>query len=162
MYKRVLVPVDGSEVAEAIVPFILDVAGPLDLDLILLRVDQPVAPPVVEGSGRGAVHAALAGVEARHAEAEAYLAGLAAELRTKGVRVTTSVRRGEPVTEIIAAARAEDADLIAMSTYGRTGPARLLFGSVAEGVLRHAGIPVFLVKHTQREIARRRRAASVA
>ena len=158
MYKRVLVPVDGSEVAEAIVPFILEIAGPLDLDLVLVRVNEPIAPMAIEGTRRVTIE----DVEGRREEAQAYLVGLAAELRAKGIRATTVVRRGESVAEILAAAREEDADLIAMSTHGRTGPARLLFGSVAEGVLRHAGVPVFLMKHTEREIARRRREASVA
>jgi len=71
--------------------------------------------------------------------------------------VNTRVRRGQPVEQILAAAREEAADLIAMTTHGRTGPARLLFGSVAEGVLRHADIPVFLMRQTEREVARRRR-----
>ena len=158
MYKRVLVPVDGSEVAEAIVPFVLEIAGPLDLDVTLVRVNQPIAPLAIEGTRRFEVE----DIERRREETLAYLAGIAAELRAKGIRVTTIVRRGEPVAEILAAAREEDVDLIAMSTHGRTGPARLLFGSVAEGVLRHAGVPVFLMKHTEREIARRRRAASLA
>jgi nucleotide-binding universal stress UspA family protein len=152
MYKRVLVPVDGSETAEAILPFILEIAGPLDLEIVLLRVHQPTPPMTIEGS----TFLRVEGPEAQ-AACEAYVAGLAAEMRTKGVRVNTRVRRGQPVDEILAAAREEAADLVAMTTHGRTGPARLLFGSVAEGVLRHADIPVFLMRQTEREVARRRR-----
>ena len=48
-----------------------------------------------------------------------------------------------------------------MSTHGRSGPARVVFGSIAEGVLRHAPVPVFLMRQTEREIARRREAAQV-
>ena len=155
MYKRVLVPVDGSEVAEAIVPFILDIAGPLDLDVLLLAVNRPIAPLAVESTR----HLPIEDVERRREEAEAYLAGLATEMRTKGVRVETHVRRGEPVAEILAAATDEKADLIAMTTHGRTGAARLLFGSIAEGVLRHSPVPVFLMRQTEREIARRQRKA---
>jgi nucleotide-binding universal stress UspA family protein len=156
MYKRVLVPVDGSEVAEAIMPFILDIAGPLDLEVILLRVNRPIPPMATEGSR----YVEVEDVTGRREQAEAYLRGLAAEMTTAGVRAETRVRRGEPIDEILAAAREEDADLIAMTTHGRTGPARLLWGSVAEGVLRHAPIPVFLMRQTEREIARRRRAAA--
>jgi nucleotide-binding universal stress UspA family protein len=159
MYKRVLVPVDGSEVAEAIIPFILDIAGPLDLDVVLLRVNRPVPPVVLEASR----HVEVEDVEANLAAAEAYLAGLVAEMQAKGVRATSRVRRGgDAASEILAAARDEQADLIAMSTHGRTGPARLLFGSVAEGVLRHATIPVFLMRQTEREIERRRKATTAA
>jgi len=158
MYKRVLVPVDGSEVAEAILPFILDIAGPLDLDVILLRVNRPIPPTTVEGTR----HIEVENIKARREQAEAYLAGLAAEMQAAGVRAETRVRRGEPLDEILATAREEDVDLIAMTTHGRTGAARLLFGSVAEGVLRHAAIPVFLMRQTEREIARRRRDAAAA
>src|SRR5437762_3381585 len=108
MYKRVLVPVEGSEVAEAIVPFILDIAGPLGLEVVLLQVNRPMPPLAMEGTRK---------------EAEAYLAGLAAEMRVKAVDVDTRIRSGEPVEEILAAVRDEDADLIAMTTHGRTGPA---------------------------------------
>ena len=153
MYKRVLIPVDGSETAEAILPFILEIAGPLDFDIVLLRVTQPAPPMAVEGS----TWVSIDDVELHQEACAAYLAGLAAEMKAKGVRVTTRVRRGWPVDEILAAARDEGADLIAMTTHGRTGPARLLFGSVAEGVLRHADTPVFLMRQTEREIARRRR-----
>ena len=158
MYKRVLIPVDGSEVAESILPFILDIAGPLDLDVVLLRVNRPIPPMVIEGTTRFEVD----DVAVRREEAEAYLGRLAAEMRASGVRVHTRVRRGEPVDEILGAARDEAVDLIAMTTHGRTGPARLLWGSVAEGVLRHAQIPVFLLRQTEREIARRRRDAAAA
>jgi nucleotide-binding universal stress UspA family protein len=156
MYKRVLIPVDGSEVAEAIVPFIIDIAGPLDMDVVLLRVNTPVMPVAIEGSR----HVMLEDIEGRHREALAYLTSLAKEMETKGLRVETVVRRGEPASEILNAARLVSADLIAMTTHGRTGPARLLFGSVAEGVLRQADIPVFLMRQTERDVAKRHRAAT--
>jgi nucleotide-binding universal stress UspA family protein len=87
--------------------------------------------------------------------AEEYLAPLAVELRKKGVRVTSQARRGIPAREILAAAREAEADLIAMSTHGRSGLGRMIFGSVAEAVLRHAEIPVFLMRATEAEVARR-------
>src|ERR1051325_2504886 len=147
MYKRVLVPVDGSDVAEAILPFILDIAGPLDLEVVLLQVNRPIPPLAMEGTR----YVEVDDVEERREAAKAYLAGLVAEMKAKGIEAETRVRRGEPGEEILAAAREEDADLIAMTTHGRTGPARLLFGSVAEGVLRHASVPVFLMRQTERE-----------
>lgn len=151
MYKRVTVPLDGSVVAEGIIPFIVDIAGPLDIEVVLLRVLVPIPPTVIEGSR----HVEVEDVEKRRAEAEEYLAPLAMELRAKGVRVTTQVRRGEPAAEIIAAAREAGADLIAMTTHGRSGLGRLLFGSVAEAVLRHADIPVFLMRQTEAQVAAR-------
>lgn len=151
MYKRALVPLDGSAVAETIVPFILEIAGPLDMEVVLLRVIQPTPPVVIEGSRRVEVE----DVKARQVDAEEYLAPVAVELRAKGIRVDTRVRRGLPAEEIVAAAQEEGADLIAMSTHGRSGLGRLLFGSVAESVLRHSEIPVFLMRATEAQVAKR-------
>jgi nucleotide-binding universal stress UspA family protein len=97
----------------------------VDLNVVLLRVNPP-APATAFG--------------AAHMIAETYLAELAEEIESKGLRVTTRVRDGSPVEEILAAARGEAVDLIAMTTHGRSGASRLLFGSVAEGVLRDAWV----------------------
>lgn len=150
MYKRALIPLDGSMVAESIIPFILEVAGPLDMEVALLRVLVPVPPMTVEGT-----QVVIEDAGRLRAEAEEYLASIAAELRAKGVRVTTAVRRGEPVAEILAGAREADADLIAMTTHGRSGLSRLLFGSVAAAVLSHAEVPVFLMRQTAAQVAAR-------
>jgi len=151
MYKRVLVPLDGSMVAEAIVPFILEIAGPLDIDVALLRVIAPTLPVVVESGGPVAADDA----EKLRESAEEYLATVAADLRARGVRVTLAVRFGDAVAEILAGAREAEADLIAMTTHGRSGLGRLLFGSVAEAVLRHAEVPVFLMRQTKDQVAAR-------
>ena len=151
MYKRAIVPLDGSIVAEGIIPLVLEIAGPLDMEVVLLRVVVPIPPSVIEGSR----HVEVEDVEKRRAEAEQYLAPIVSELRAKGVRVTTQVRRGEPADEILAGAKAAGADLIAMTTHGRSGLGRLLFGSVAEAVLRHSEIPVFLMRQTEAQVAAR-------
>jgi nucleotide-binding universal stress UspA family protein len=158
MYNRVLVPLDGSVAAEAIVPFVLEIAGPLDLEVVLLRVIQPLPPTVIEGSR----HVEVEDVAGRHADAAAYLAGIAAELGGRGVRVQTEVRRGEPAEEISEAVREVGADLVAMTTHGRTGFGRLLFGSVAEAVLRQALVPVLMMRQTAAQVAARRRQGAEA
>ncbi|HEY7650883.1 MAG TPA: universal stress protein [Methylomirabilota bacterium] len=145
MYKRVLVTLDGSPVAETILPFITQIAGPLDVEVVLLRVVVPVPPQVVEGSR----HVVIENVEGRLAEAREYLAPLATQLAARGVRARTEVRRGDPVLEIAAVAAEVGADLIAMTTHGRSGLGRALFGSVAEAVLRRVEIPVFLMRFTK-------------
>ena len=157
MYKRALVALDGSPVAETIIPFILDIAGPLDLEVILLRVLQPLPPVVVEG----AAYAPAGDPVAERIDAQEYLAPVAIELRNKGVRVRAEVRSGDPAREIVAAAHDAGADLIAMSTHGRGGLGRLIFGSVAEAVLREAKIPVLLMRTTEEEVARRGRREAV-
>src|SRR5690242_6358695 len=122
MYKRVLVPLDGSRRSEGILPFIVQIARPLDLEVVLVRVMAPIAPPTVEGTGFFTAD----DVGARLTEARKYLATLAADLRGAGVRAATDARHGEPVTEIVAAAREAEADMIAMTTHGRSGVSRLL------------------------------------
>jgi nucleotide-binding universal stress UspA family protein len=149
MYKRVLVPLDGSRLAEGILPFVLQIAGPLDLEVVLVRVVEPVMPQALEGTGQFVVD----DVAARLREARQYLAPVAEDLRGRGVRVTTDARHGEPLTELLAAARDSQADLIAMTTHGRSGLGRLLFGSIAEAVLRRAKIPVLMMRLTRRQVA---------
>jgi nucleotide-binding universal stress UspA family protein len=149
--KRVLVALDGSPSSEAVLRFLLDIAGPLDMTVRLLRVLEPIPPMPIEGTR----HFTLEDVETRRHEAESYLAQIAAALRARGVSVTFEIRRGRPEEEILAAAREGRADLIAMATHGRTGLGRLLFGSVAEAVLRHATIPVLLMRQPEPVAAER-------
>ena len=149
MYKRVLVPLDGSRLAEGILPFILQIASPLDLEVTLVYVVRPIPPRAIEGTR----HFTVYDVAARMKEAREYLAPVAVNLRKDRVRVTTDVRHGEPVAEIVAAAGKTETDLIAMTTHGRSGFGRLLFGSVAEAVLRQAEIPVLMMRLTERQVS---------
>lgn len=140
-HKRVLVALDGSTGSEAVLRLLMQIAGPLDMTVMLLHVLEPITPQVVEGTV-----AVVDDIEARQREAEEYLAPISAALRSQGVDTSWAIRRGRPATEILAAALEGDADLIAMATHGRTGLGRLLFGSVAEAVLRHAKVPVFMIR----------------
>lgn len=151
MYGRMLVPLDGSEVAEAILLFAEQVAGPLDAEVILFRVIEPPSPVELVAS---------AGVVApdtftvRDVEAKAYLSEIQRRLSKKGLRARTRVALGgPPAEEILAAARATGADLIAMATRGRSGLGRALFGSVAESVLRASPVPVLLIRTTAKSDA---------
>ena len=148
-FRRALVTLDGSMVAEEILPAFLRVAYPLGLDIVLIRV-VPTVPVAAEDPGH-----AQDSAERMKAEAEAYLRAVAATLSLDGLRVDTVVRTGEAPQEIIAGAQEVHADLIAMTTHGRTGLRRLLFGSVAEAVLRAAPVPVFIVRASPTEMATR-------
>jgi nucleotide-binding universal stress UspA family protein len=139
-YKRVLVALDGSTACEAVLRFLMEIAGPLDMTVMLLHVLEPITPQVVEGT------IVVDDIEARRHEAEEYLAPISAALRSQGVDTAWAIRRGRPADEILAAAQEGGADLIAMATHGRTGLGRLLFGSVAEAVLRRATVPVFMIR----------------
>jgi nucleotide-binding universal stress UspA family protein len=139
-HKQVLIALDGSPDAEAVLKFLMEIAGPLDMTVMLLHVLAPITPAATE---TGFV---LDDIETRRKEAEEYLAPIAAMLRSEGVDASWAIRHGRPADEILAAARESGADLIAMATHGRTGVGRLLFGSVAEAVLRHAPVPVFMIR----------------
>jgi nucleotide-binding universal stress UspA family protein len=143
MYERVLVPLDGSEGAETILPFAEKIAGPLDAELVLVRVVEPIVAAIPLGSGEvGGLDALIS----HQTEAKGYLAEMAERLAAKGLRVRTLAALGAPVTEIVTAAEVEKADLIAMTTHGRSGVRRLIFGSVAHGVLRAASVPVLMFR----------------
>jgi nucleotide-binding universal stress UspA family protein len=151
VYERALVPLDGSPVAEAIIPFILEIAGPLDMAVRLLRVVEPIPPMAAEGASPVFVDDPVA----RTRDAEEYLAPIATELRGRGIDATWEVCRGLAATAILDAGKAFGADVIAMGTHGRSGLGRLLFGSVAEHVLRHASVPVLLIRQTEAQVAAR-------
>jgi len=142
MYKRVLVPLDGSRVAERVLPFIKKLAGPLDMEITLIEVVSLTPEEVLGIAPRFVLETA----ESKRPEVQQYLETWAKELEACGIRTSTHVAIGEAAAEIVAAAQRTGADLIAMTTHGRGGLARLLFGSVAEAVLRAAPVPVFLLK----------------
>lgn len=144
MYERILIPLDGSAVAEGILPFAGKIAGPLDSEVILLLVVEPL-PQAALASG-GLVDSDLLAIRER--EAHRYLEEIAEGLAAIGVRVRTLVRQGLAAQAIVTASAEIGADLIAMTTHGRSGLGRLLFGSVAETVLRTAPVPVLLMRMT--------------
>lgn len=148
MYQRVLVPLDGSQLAESILPFAEKVAGP-EAELVLLRVVEPLSAGEVMASAGVVTPDALL---ARELDAKHYLAGVELRLKSQGLRVERRLQVGHAAEEILAVARAARADLIAMTTHGRSGLGRLLFGSVAEAVLRASPVPVLMVRMTAQAV----------
>lgn len=140
--KSVLVALDGSATSETMLHFLVQIAGPLDMKVVLLQVVEPLTPVISDDMYRPV----LDDVEARQRDSEKYLEPIAAGLRARGVDATWEVRRGRPEDQILAAAAERPVDMIAMTTHGRSGVGRLLFGSVAEAVLRRATIPVLLLR----------------
>lgn len=148
--RRVLVPVDGSPLAEAVLPFVAAWAAPLGLEIVLVSVVPRVPPPLAEGAPEVIIDT----MERLRMETDAYVTALATRIGGTGLPVLTDVRIGDVPAQILEAADAWQADVIAMTTHGRTGLSRLAFGSVAEEVLRHARVPV-LVKRVQETKAQR-------
>ena len=135
--KVVLVPLDGSRLAEgALAPAIG--FGREGAKLVLLCAVETHGTPFVDPAD-----AQVAVIE----EAETYLAGDALRVRAAGATdVETSVWYGPPVESIADAAHFRKADLIVMSTHGRSGLGRLILGSVAESVLRATSTPILLLR----------------
>lgn len=137
MFARILVPLDGSPLAEMILPEVADLAILHRAELLLLRVALAHALPGVDQT-----EAQVRAVD----EAEAYLADVQRRLAPRGVTVVSAVRYGRAAEEILDHVQSTGADLIAMSTHGRTGIRRWVLGSVAETVLRAAPVPVLLLR----------------
>lgn len=136
MFERILIPLDGSETAEAALAY----ADLLPFHrLHLLHVQPKIAGPI-----RADPDLWKAWQQARADEATAYLEHVGQPLRREARTVEGAFRVGNPVAEIIAAAT--DADLIVMTTQGRGTAGRALFGSVADSVARQAPIPTLLVR----------------
>ena len=134
---RILVPLDGSQLAEAILPVASSFAQKLGASLILLHVLEQKPPSDVHGEPH------LARADA----AETYLEARARALRDAGIKVEVDVHE-RPVANVAAAidrhAHEHDADLIAMCAHGRTNPLDRLLGSIAERILRGGGAPILL------------------
>jgi nucleotide-binding universal stress UspA family protein len=146
MYKRILLPLDGSAFAEQALPHAVAHADRFRAELILLRVLDPLPRPPA------AVPGALQTAEdATMKFACEYLERLAADVQERGIRVHTATTVGRPHLQIIQYAETNRADLIVMSTRGQSGLSRWLMGSVADRVVRGANVPVLLVRAPKEE-----------
>ena len=150
-YRRILVPLDGSPEAETVVPLVEGLVDPVDGDLVLLRVLIPLPPPAAAELPSTVVVEAAQEV---YAEVDRYLGGLGQTITARGLRVQTATRSGDPARRIVETAREVDASLIAMTTHGRSGLSRVVFGSVAEWVVREAPVPVLLMRASNRDTMR--------
>jgi len=139
--KRLLVPLDGSTVAEQVLPYALVFAEVCDGEIILLTVPE-VPEPEIYGPMGSAVEDLRREAEAR---AQAYLSGVMQEIQEQGVRVRGLVTGSGPARTIIDVGKTEDVDLIMIATHGRGGMDRLFLGNVADRVVHHTERPVFLV-----------------
>ena len=147
MYRNVVVLLDGSELAEGVLPHVIEVIRERSSHVHLLSVSpvaRGVAPTGVD------VHASSTDVPAERSriqrELVEYLRFVAQRLEPVAANVWLAVRYGRPADEILTFVGDVGADLIAMSTHGRSGISRWVFGNVADRVLRGAACPVLLVR----------------
>jgi nucleotide-binding universal stress UspA family protein len=147
MYQKVLVPLDGSGLAECILPHLETIAGGCGVkEVVLLRVVIPFHA-VYDYLG-GSVGAPDPDALTKEAEADAgkYLEQLAEKLKYPGVKVSRVVMKGNEADNIADYAKNNSVDLIIIATHGRSGISRWVWGSVADRVLRSACVPVLMVR----------------
>uniref|UniRef100_A0A831TAJ4 Universal stress protein n=1 Tax=Thermorudis peleae TaxID=1382356 RepID=A0A831TAJ4_9BACT len=152
--RSIMVPLDGSPLAEAALPYAVELARRFDAELHLVRVVE--TPEVYALLGTHAQAAASGEVLAEIAQqmiddASNYLNELAERLRAEGVRVESHVLEGLAIEQLLAFERERQPDLVVMATHGRGGLSRVIFGSVAEHVLREGNAPVMLIRPPEPE-----------
>src|SRR5512140_1202816 len=142
MYRKILVPMDGSKTAEGVLPHAKALAYSEGAQLILLTV---AANPALDYafSDPGIAQRAE---EEQQTRSKKYIAEIETQLKSAGFKVSTLLRVGAVADVILQTAEELQVDVIAMSTHGRTGPARWLLGSVAERVVRNSKVPVLLIR----------------
>jgi len=151
MYERILIPLDGSERAEQVIPYVTELAGERVTRLFLLHVVEPpvIATPVVTPIAESAAPQLITledALKRAQQEAKAYLDRKVGELTRESISCEVILEQGAVVERIVRAAEANDVGLIAMTSHGRTGLATAFFGSVAVGVLHRAERPLLLIR----------------
>jgi len=144
MYKAILVPLDGSKRAEAILPHVKNLSLSFNAKVILFIVAEPSL--MLEYDEVIDMSKYLEKRDHQKKETETYLASLQEEFRAKGIKVQTLIGHGPVVKAIIDAAEHENAGLVAMASHGRSGLFRTFYGSVAAGVLQRIDRPLFLIR----------------
>lgn len=143
MFKRILVPLDSSSLAECVLPHLVAIARVCEPEVQLLRVSEP--------SGVTARLRMVDPVEwqIRKAEAKSYLTGIADRLQAAGLQVSTQLYDGRPAEQIIEAAHAWDADLILMSSHGLSGISPWNVSSVVQQVIHRARRSMMIIRAYQ-------------
>lgn len=144
MYKTILAPLDGSKRAEAILSHVEGIAKAFKAKVIFLEVIDPAVAalpntgvlPVVDADELAQVKGA----------ADRYMTNLVQAFQSKDIEAVEITEEGAPVRAILAVAERENVDLIAMASHGRTGLARVFYGSVAAGVLHQTDRALLIVR----------------
>lgn len=151
MFKKILVCLDGSELAEQILPYAAAQAVQFNARMVLIQVvpEPVVVPPNVPGSA--AVPVWTPGMEESIKKAEqdaaAYLAAKAEKLRGEfGLEIDCVTMPGSAADVIVNYAIHYDIDLIMIASHGRSGLKRAVLGSVADHILRESGLPILMIK----------------
>jgi nucleotide-binding universal stress UspA family protein len=149
LIKRILVPLDGSKVAEQSAPHAEELARVMGGELILFQAYESLARMMSgEAFRAGSEEEIKEANKRREEEAKGYLKSIAGPFREKGLTVSEVVASGDPAEEILDYAASSAVDIITMSTHGRSGIKRWVFGSVTDKVLHAGDMPVLVVRAT--------------
>ncbi len=142
---KIVLAIDGSKFSEAAAQAVITQGKPDSTEIQVLHVVEP--PSLLVAREMGGYDRALDAVwEQETKQAQALVTKVADGLRSKGLKVTTTVEQGEPKSKIIEAASKWHADLIVVGSHGRKGLEHFLLGSVSDAVARHAGCSVEIVR----------------
>jgi nucleotide-binding universal stress UspA family protein len=144
MFKTIVVPLDGSKRAEAILPHVVEMGKCMNSQILLLQVIEPVLLPYE-------VHGYVPEMDARRTEeerttAEDYLEDIARQFRQSGLTAFVRVEVGQVVETILEVCKIEGGQLIALASHGRTGLSRAFYGSIADGLLNRCTCPMLVVR----------------
>jgi nucleotide-binding universal stress UspA family protein len=143
-YKKIVVPIDGSGWSERAIPHAVDIAHSNNSELILLHVFKP---PAHEFVGEISLAHQEDQLQQLREEAKQYLMAVRNKIRSEKVTVRVQFIEGTGVAGIICDyINSENVDLVVMSSHGRTGISRWLFGSVAQKVMQEVNVPVMLIR----------------
>jgi nucleotide-binding universal stress UspA family protein len=148
IFGKILVCLDGSDLAELILPYATEQARRFGSELVLLQVVPSARTVAAAGSGASSPTTETDSEETGKVESKAktYLANVAQSLQQTGLNVQWLILKGTAGDVIVSCAVSNDIDLIAIATHGRSGLKRTVFGSVADYVLRESGLPILLIK----------------
>ena len=154
MFKRVLVPLDGSRFASGALPYAAEVAERFSAEVILIQVIKPATPIIDAGAPVGvsptasaiAVEATLEANKQKAALARRYLSGKVQALKSRHIQSSYHVLTGDAARSIMEFSEREQIDLVVMTTSGKSGLKRALMGSVADAVIRQSGKPVLVIR----------------
>jgi nucleotide-binding universal stress UspA family protein len=145
MYKKILVPLDGSDISKYALEHVKEIALSCGVPkVIILYVVEPINPGMYEVPAQVIDDAAQKGKDFGNR----YLNSVVVNMKGQGLEVEPVLMSGKVTESILGYAKDNGVDLIAMTSHGRSGLSRLVLGSVAEKVIRHATIPVLLVTPT--------------
>lgn len=147
MYETILLALDGSPLAEKAIPHAVAMAKKFDAQLMLLRVVSPAA--AADGVTVAVPQLYDELIRAMEQAASGYVQSEARDLRDQQVKASGICRTGNPAAVILDVATEFKADVIVLTTHGRSGLGRWVFGSIAEKVLRAATVPILLVRASE-------------